>query len=451
MNGHLTSIDGLVMWRQSLSLVFHQSWSFVPPIWWGDVITTSSRGIGSSLEYVPGLLLLPWLAGRVPAPPPDVYDYKLFYGDVLYVVAGAPVWALVTAITAYIVYLITRQLGGRLSDALWAMAFFGVGSPAFAAARGDTPQPLVALCWAIGVYASLKHRSAGTRRWLWISAASLTYGVLARPLEGSLVLAGILLLLLPAWRRRPLIAAGQLAGWASGVGITLLVNWARFGSPLQFGYGGSVAWSTPIWIGGSGALLSPGRGVLWAFPALVLAVVGTSLLWRGGRRLEAVAVAGVPAVLFLEACQYFDWVGGWDWGFRYFEPGLPLVAALAGVGCAALPSGLARWLPPVLLAGGVLWNIPTVTTDLLAGYGPAYADPASNWRLDAYPPIGAWRFVSHVMPRSGLDSGAIDNVWLRATLVIGYVALIPLLVLLAGAAVLGRRALAAQRRVTLAG
>ena len=60
---------------------------------------------------------------------------------------------------------------------------------------------------------------------------------------------GILLLLLPAWRRRPLIAAGQLAGWASGVGITLLVNWARFGSPLQFGYGGSVAWSTPIWIG----------------------------------------------------------------------------------------------------------------------------------------------------------------------------------------------------------
>ena len=99
----------------------------------------------------------------------------------------------------------------------------------------------------------------------------------------------------------------------------------------------------------------------------------------------------------------------------------------------------------------MLWNIPTVTTDLLAGYGPAYADPASNWRLDAYPPIGAWRFVSHVMPRSGLDSAAIDNVWLRATLVIGYVALIPLLLLLAGAAVLGRRALAAERRVTLAG
>jgi hypothetical protein len=450
MSGHLTSIDGLVMWRQSLALVFHHSWDFVPPIWWGEVITTSSRGLGSSLEYVPGLLLLPWLSGHVPVPPPDAYDYKLFYGDVLYVIAGAPVWAVITAVTAYLVFLVARLLGGQRRHALWALAFYGLGSPAFAAARGDTPQPLVALCWTVGIYACLKYRDGALRRWLWVSAASLAYGVLARPLEGSLVLPGLLVLLWPAWRRHPWIAVGQAGGWAAGVLITLLVNLARFGSPLQFGYGPAVAWSTPIWIGGPGALLSPGRGVLWACPALVLAGLGARALWRTGRRLEALAIAGVPTVLFLEACQYFDWVGGWDWGFRYFEPGWPLVAALAGLGCAVLPSRLGRWLPPVLLAAGVLWNIPTVTTDLLAGYGPAYADPASNWRLDAYPPIGAWRFVDHLAPRSGLDSAAIDNVWLRARLVAGNLALIPLAGLLIGAAALGRQVLASTRPATLA-
>ena len=40
-----------------------------PPIWWGSFITSSSRGVGASLQYVPSLVLFPWLAGHVPAQP----------------------------------------------------------------------------------------------------------------------------------------------------------------------------------------------------------------------------------------------------------------------------------------------------------------------------------------------------------------------------------------------
>jgi hypothetical protein len=445
MNGHLNSIDGLVMWRQALSITYHHSLTFVPPIWWGSVITTSSRGLGASLQYVPSLLLFPWLAGHVPAPPPSNYDFKLFYGDILYAVAGAPLWAALTAVTAYLVYLTASALAIGRTEALWAMVFFGLGSPAFAASRGDTPQPLIALFWVLGVYACLRYMSAPGRRWLWIAGASLFYGVLARPLEGSLLLPGVLLLLLPVARKHPIVPAGQVGAWMVGVIATLLVNWARFGSALNFGYGSQVAWSTPIWVGLPGAVLSPGRGVLWEFPALGLAVVGAVYMWRTGRRLQAAALGGVPAVLLIEACQYFDWVGGWDWGFRFFQPALPLVAALAGVGVVTLPRGLKTWLPAVLLAGGILWNIPTVTTDILAGYGPAYADPAANWRLDAYPPIGAWRFVHHLLPRTGADSAGIDNVWLRATLLIGKVALAGPVVLLGAALALGRSVLMAER------
>ncbi|TME05139.1 MAG: hypothetical protein E6I69_10445 [Chloroflexi bacterium] len=447
MNGHLITIDGLVMWRQALSLTYHQSFAFVPPIWWGDVITTSSRGLGASLEYVPGLLALPWLSGQVPVPPASTYDLKLLYGDVLYVVAGAPVWAAITAVTAYLVFLTARVLGTSRHHALWAMAFFAIGSPAFAASRGDTPQPLVAFSWALCVYACLKYRESGRGRWLRVSAIGLLYGVLTRPLEGSMILPGVLVLLWPVWRRNRAIAGGQIAGWVIGVVATLLVNQARFGSPLEFGYGGSVAWSTPLWVGLPGALVSPGRGVLWEFPAIILSGIGTAALWRTGKRPEALALAGVPAVLLLEACQYFDWVGGWDWGFRFFQPALPLVAVLAGVGIPSLPKRLASWLPAALLAGGIIWNVPAVSTDVLAGYGAAYADPASNWRLDAYPPIGAWRFVNHIMPRSGSDSAGFDNVWFRASVRLGRATLIPFVILLAAALALARQALVADRRV----
>ena len=49
MSGHFLSSDGLVMWRQALAIVYHGSWTFVPPIWWGSYLTSSGRGIGASL------------------------------------------------------------------------------------------------------------------------------------------------------------------------------------------------------------------------------------------------------------------------------------------------------------------------------------------------------------------------------------------------------------------
>ena len=431
MSGHSLSIDGLVMWRQALALTYHHSWSLVPPIWWGGDISSSYRGVGASLQYVPTLVLFFWMSAHVPVQAGATYDFRLFYDDVLYLVAGAPVWAVLAAATSYLVGLTANALGLSRRQALWAMLFFGVGSPALAASRGDWPQPLVAFCWIAGVLAILRFNATGARRWIAVAAAAVLYAVLARPLEGSLLLPGLLLLLLPRWRRN--IGAGFVLGaaWALAVAITLLLNAVRFGSPLNFGYSGE-AWTTPPWVGVPAALLSPGRGVLWECPAIVMAVVGAALLWRSARRIEAVALAGLPLVLFVEASMYFDWVGGWDWGFRYFQPALPLVAVLAAVGTGALHGRAGAVVPAALVGIGLVWNIPAVATDLLAGYGQTYATPDSNWRLDAYPPIGAWRFLQRVFP-SSTGAGGVDIVWFRATRVAGIAALIPFAALLAAA------------------
>jgi hypothetical protein len=194
-----------------------------------------------------------------------------------------------------------------------------------------------------------------------------------------------------------------------------------------------------------GALLSPGRGVVWEFPALVLAVVGTVCLWRDGRRLLALVLAGLPVVLFLEACQFTDWVGGWDWGFRFFQPALPLVAVLAGIGTLLLPQRLHRWVPAILLAGGFLWNVPAVATDILGGYGSTYSDTWSNFRLDAYPVFGAWRFLHHIRPVGVSDGGSVDILWFREARPHGWVALTPFVVMLAASAALWTSAIRGGR------
>jgi hypothetical protein len=446
MSGHFLSIDGLEMWRQALALVYHGSWTFVPPIWWSAPINSSGRGIGASLEYFPGLLAFQWLSGHVPVATGTTYDLKLFYGDILYVVAGAPIWALITAVSAYVVALTTRELGGAGRTALWALAFYGLGSPALAGSRGDWPQPLVALCWIVGVFACLRFINSGAQRWVWVASVAICYAVLTRPLEGSMLLPGLLLLLAVGRRAGWQPLAVLVGGWVTGVAITLLLNWVRFGSPTNSGYAGAqLQWTTPLWVGLPGDLISPGRGIVWEFPAIALSVVGAVYLWRQRKRVEAIVLAGLPTVLLIEAAVYVDWVGGWDWGFRFFQPALPLLAVLAGLGVARLPSALRAWVPALLLAGGLAWNVPVVVTDLLGGYGAAYAPTAPNFSLDAYPPIGAWRFLHHVLPANGTDGGTVDIVWFRATRIIGRIALLPFGILMAAAAVLWVSAVRAAR------
>jgi hypothetical protein len=432
MNGHFLSIDGLLMWRQALSIVRHHSFSFVPPIWWGSTITTSNRGIGASLQYIPSLVMFSWLAPYTPSPGQS-YDFGLLYSDRLYAIAGAPIWVLITAATALVVGLTTRALGVRRPAALWAMAFYGLGSPALAASRGDFPQPLVAACWIVGIYACLRLSDTGGRRWLWVCSASIFVAVLARPLEGSLLVPAVLLLLTRDLRShlpRIMVLGGA---WAGAVVVTLAVNWARFGSPFDFGYG-SLSWTTPIWVGFPYALLSPGRGELWAFPGMVLAVLGAVFLWRRGRRLVALVLAGLPSVLFVESCTFYAWIPGWDWGFRLFQPALPLVAVLAGIGATQLPRKLKGWLPSLLLVGGLVWNIPAVTTDLLGGYASTYDNIGSWYKLEAYPPIGAWRFLRHIRPQGGADASALDIIWFRTAGITHWASLVPFLLLLGASA-----------------
>jgi hypothetical protein len=140
-----------------------------------------------------------------------------------------------------------------------------------------------------------------------------------------------------------------LAPAAALFGLFLYTNWSRFGSVLESGYGGVVTsdwFLRPSGVGLVGGTVSPGSGLLWFAPGLLLVV---PWLWhelaRGERRLPLLVLAilatiGIPHVLIP------SWNGAWSYGPRYMLPMVPFLWFPLGVACELLWE---RWLGRVLV------------------------------------------------------------------------------------------------------
>ncbi len=417
--GHSYSIDGVLMYRQAVSIVHDQSLRFGVPIWWGDTYLTSRYGIGLSLLYLPGVSLLWWLGPAIPTPRDGFYDWDLFYHDPVYVLTATPVQILLTVATAYLVARFIRELGYGSVTALVGLVGYGIGSPAMVYARGDFAQPLLGLCLIAALLAAVRYRKSAGRGTLFAAAGFLCLGVLTRPVEGSFLLPAVLALIVPnlsiaRWQPDTYRAVvGIVLSFAVAVALTLLVNWGRFGSVLATGYPSTVGWGTPIWIGLPGVLVSPARGILWQFPLLVLAPLGLRQLWTEHHRVLAAVLAAMVSGLLLNTALWMPWWGGWSWGARLFVPALPLAALLSALGATSLRSRRRVWLPALLTLGGLVWAIPGTVTNLLGGYAARYDGSAQSFALSGYPPVGAWRYVHHLLAPSLGDANSVDIIWFR--------------------------------------
>jgi hypothetical protein len=109
----------------------------------------------------------------------------------------------------------------------------------------------------------------------------------------------------------------------------LIYDLARFGNPLETGYGAQAtpaAYTTPLLVGLYGLLISSGKGVLWFAPAIALALPGWNRMRRAdspGRRAAFGIAASWIAALALYA-TFEHWAGDGSFGPRYLVPLLPL-------------------------------------------------------------------------------------------------------------------------------
>jgi hypothetical protein len=254
-----------------------------------------------------------------------------------------------SAATATLVLLISVRLGSSAKGAIFAALSYAFGTIALAYARTFYAEPLLALLTAGAIYAAM----GASRRQVVCAAICSTLAVLAKPtgiLVGPLITV-YLLATSRSWRLSVIPGLGSFAGLA----IYCVYNYERFGHPLTFGQPWSFAISA-IPEGLAGLLLSPGRGLLWYCPPLVLSIAA----FRKARQLNsytALLIVGVFAGFLSLHSLWSYWSGGWSWGPRFLLPAIPGLAALLGF-------LEANWRRAVigLTAIGFLINAPTLVT-----------------------------------------------------------------------------------------
>jgi hypothetical protein len=373
----------------------------------------SKYGPGQSLAAVPL-----YLAGRALAPllPP-------YYRPEAPSMAASLLPTLATALTVTLLVLAATELGASARGALALGLVYAVATPAAIYALQWFSEPLTAVAVLAAFYLLVRERAYPTTWRALLAGAALAVAVATR-LEALLFAPPLVLYaLLPAGRRSARATAMLLPLGAVLVALGVY-DAARFGSPLETGYGKGDAFAVrdihpspspaSIAAGVYGLLLSPGKGLLAYAPPALLAPVGDAALWTRRRAETVLLLALILIGLIAHANVLIRWVGGWSWGPRFLMPVLPLILLLLAplLGPDRRHGRLVRRMLAALAVVGVLVQAPALVLDephtylyaLKARYHvPIYASVATMTRLEwqyvnrpeLSPILGSWLLLGH--------------------------------------------------------
>jgi len=334
-SGALHSSDGQAMFSVAESLVRREDYDINQIRWMGlqqgtfgpDGDLYCRKGLGTSLLALP----LTWLGLFVP-----------LWGVVQTTMLLNP---LLTALTGTLVFLYVRRLGYGQSTAVVTALVFGLGTMAWPYSKYFFSEPLSGLCLLGAAYFLLGEASGrpAYRSLVRIALSGFVLGLAVATRFANAVLVPLYLIPLLGYHlRAQAISRRSLGLWrllspraiqdVLAFGVPLLVwavficayNYVRFASPFTTGYLPEESFSAPWLTGIVGLLVSPGRGLLFFCPVLVLCLPAAPVFFRR-HRVEAALVFLVSACYVLLYGKWFMWHGGYAWGPRFLVPILPLL------------------------------------------------------------------------------------------------------------------------------
>ena len=285
-----------------------------------------------------------------------------------------------SAVTAAAVVLVFLTLArfSRASTALLVAVGLGVGTNYWAMLSRTLGQhDVVALGLALALFAWTRPSSELTARRRWLGAAGLALAATGRLQTAPMVLVlAVGLLVRVGWRR----AIGPLMLVAAGIAALVGAQWYWFGHPLGavprlealhpaiHAVSGTLS-ATP-WLGASGLLVSPNRGLFVFSPVALIPLVGMrrSLSTLRGHGVEWLLAAAV--IQFIAYAMYSVWWGGHTYGPRYLLDLLVLLTPSAAVAVEAL---LRRPWARALGVAALVWSIA------VAGTGAFFSE---RWNTD---------------------------------------------------------------------
>jgi hypothetical protein len=366
------SVDGNGMLAVAESLVAHHSWA-VP-----ESLGLPGRGGQFFSKWYPlqSVLAVPFVV--VASEAAHILRLPVHY---LAAILSLVLPVIFTAVTAGLVGLISLRLGSSMSGARLAALAYAFGTIALPYARTFYAEPLLAFLTAAAIFAAL----ASSPKQVAYAALCSMLAVLAKPtgILVGLVISAYLLAKTRSLKRSVIPALGSFAGLL----IYCLYNDLRFGHPLMFGQ----PWSFRLQAipeGFLGLLLSPGRGLIWYCPTMLLSVAAF-LKAKKLNLLDALLPVTMFAGFLLLHSFWAFWSGGWSWGPRFLLPAIPALAALLGI----LEKEWRRLLVVMTLLGFLI-NAPT----LFAFYERYYAEQNEQgvsehdtlWSFSQAPFLHAW-------------------------------------------------------------
>ena len=206
--------------------------------------------------------------------------------------------------------------------------------------------------------------------------------------------------------------------------LVLLVNWVKWGLPLDFGHHGPrEGFSTNPVVGLSGLLISPGKGLLFYAPVMLLPVLFSRRIRAAGSP-EFFLTVVVTAVYLGIYGHWYDWGGGLSWGPRFLIPLIAPWMALTGRVLANDSNPVARQL-----------LIATAVPGALVQFLGVAVYPHWIWAHTPPKPFSLTEPNIVLTARAFIEHG-VDDLWVVSTGASGHTVLLSAILVL-GATALG--------------
>lgn len=259
--------------------------------------------------------------------------------------------SLVISLTAVVIFYISIEVHRSKKTAFLLSLIFSVCSFIWPYNSTFWVQPLQALVLAVSLYliitvhhydkSFLCHYTilnASHRRFFFSGLAGFFLGlsIFAHPTSIIFLPAFLIYSFLRVMRHDKKNFVSLVSVLAAMLVLIGIVNYIRFGSLTEFGYGYFSTLATHDgWVGLLGLLISPGAGLLFYFPLTVLLPLGAKYMYKDKRALFFLCVYIIVANWIYVGTLSFgaepiSWSGGVAWGPRYLIPVLPFIMVILG-------------------------------------------------------------------------------------------------------------------------
>lgn len=198
------------------------------------------------------------------------------------------------------------------------------------ATKSFLTQPLETVSMLGSIYYLVGSRNDGIRRRPFYAGLFAGVGILTKwffAINLPILTAYLVITSVRGRRVRNLVLFSIPVGMAFAFGLGY--NEIRFGSVWQTGYAGNLSFSTPLFVGLYGLLLSSGKSLFLYAPVALLGVVSLRPFSRD-RQCEMWLLIGLFLINVLAVSKFYDWSGEGAWGPRYLTLVVP---------CLILPIG----------------------------------------------------------------------------------------------------------------